>query len=377
MYKRIVSKTIKKWLSGDEIIILYGARQVGKTTLLENLVKTKENAIIYNCELNTIAEILESKNLTQIKLLLENYKIVIFDEAQTIKNIGSVLKLIYDDKSIDTKIIVTGSSSFKLANKVVEPLTGRNVKFKLYPLSLKEISEKHNWLWLKENLAQLLIYGSYPGIIDLPKDKKTIKLAQLSSDYLYQDVLSYQDIRNPQLLRKLLKALALQVGSQVSYNELSNLLKVSAKTVEKYIDLLEKSFVIYSLPTFSKNLRNEIKKSRKFFFYDLGIRNAILNNYNTLDNRNDIGMLWENFCINEIIKNNEYNNEQSEFYFWRTYDGAEIDLIKIKNDKIYAYEFKWNPNSRFKFAKSFVESYKPEKKIKIDTSNFKELYNLN
>ncbi len=374
MYNRIVSKNIKKWLVGSEIIILYGARQVGKTTLLENLVKTEEKAIIYNCELNSIAEILESKKLTQIKLLLENYKIVIFDEAQVIKNIGLVLKLIYDDKSIKTKLIVTGSSSFELANKVVEPLTGRNVTFKLFPLSLTEIQNKHNWLWLKENLEQLLIYGSYPGIIDLNASKKTIKLAQLSSDYLYQDVLSYQDIRNPQLLRKLLKALALQIGSQVSYNELANLLKVNAKTVEKYIDLLEKSFVIFALPCYSKNLRNEIKKSKKFFFYDLGIRNAIINNFNTLDNRNDVGMLWENFCINEIIKKSTYNNEFAEFYFWRTYDGAEIDLIKIKDTKIFAYEFKWNPNSRFKFANSFIESYKPEAKIKIDTSNFELLY---
>ncbi len=374
MYLRVISESIKKWLVEDEIIILYGARQVGKTTLLEDLVKTEKNTIIYNCELNNIAEVLESKNITQIKLLLENYDIVIFDEAQTIKNIGQVLKLIYDDKNIDTKIIVTGSSSFELANKIVEPLTGRNIKFKLFPLTLNEILSKHNWLWVKDNLEQLLTYGSYPGVIDLEKDKKTIKLSQLSSDYLYQDVLSYQDIRNPQLLRKLLKALALQIGSQVSYNELANLLKVNAKTVEKYIDLLEKSFVIFALPCYSKNLRNEIKKSKKFFFYDLGIRNAILNNFNTLDNRNDVGMLWENFCINEIIKKSTYDNELAEFYFWRTYDGAEIDLIKIKDTKIFAYEFKWNPNSRFKFANSFIESYKPEAKIKIDTSNFELLY---
>ncbi len=374
MYTRTISKNIKKWLNDDEIIILYGARQVGKTTLLENLIKTEEKAILYNCELNTISEILESKNLSQIKLLLEGYKVVIFDEAQVIKNIGKVLKLIYDDKTIKTKLIVTGSSSFELANKTVEPLTGRNITFKLYPLSLSEVQEKHNWLWIKENLEQLLVFGTYPGIIDLTKEKKTVKLAHLASDYLYQDVISYQDIRNPQLLRKLVKALALQVGSQVSYNELATLLKVNAKTVEKYIDLLEKSFVIYSLPSLSTNLRNEIKKSKKFFFYDLGIRNAILNNFNTIENRNDTGMLWENFCINEIIKKSEYNNEQAQFYFWRTYDRAEIDLIKIKNTRVYAYEFKWNPNNKFKFAKSFLEAYKPKEKLKIDKSNFEQLY---
>ena len=373
MYQREITEQIEKWLQKDEIIILYGARQVGKTTLLENIVTKNTNTILYNCEIPQVAEILESKNLTQIKLLLENYNIVAFDEAQKIKNIGSILKLIYDDKTISTKIIVTGSSSFELANKIVEPLTGRNIKFKLFPLSLKEIQSKHNWLWIKEHLEQLLIYGSYPGIIDLKTDIKKIKLAQLASDYLYQDVLSYQNLRNPSLLRKLLKALALQIGSQVSYNELANLLKVNAKTVEKYIDLLEKSFVIYALPSFSKNIRSEIKKSKKFFFYDLGIRNAILNNFSNLENRNDVGMLWENFCINQIIIKDTYAMVNSEFYFWRTYDGAEIDLIKTNQGNIYAYEFKWNANKRFRFAKSFLDNYKVTATVKIVNTNLEDL----
>jgi len=374
MYYRTITKNIEEWLQSNEIIILYGARQVGKTTLLEHIVSKTEASIVYNCELLQVAEILESQNLSQIKLLLENYKLVVFDEAQVISNIGKVLKLIYDDKSITTKLIVTGSSSFELANKIVEPLTGRNITFKLFPLSLTEIKSKHNWLWLKENIEQLLIYGSYPGIIDLKISQKKIKLAQLASDYLYQDVLSYQNLRNPNLLRKLLKALALQVGSQVSYNELANLLKVNAKTVEKYIDLLEKSFVIYALPSFSKNIRSEIKKSKKFFFYDLGIRNAILNNFSKLENRNDVGMLWENFCINEIIKKDVYAMVSSEFYFWRTYDGAEIDLIKTNQGKIFAYEFKWNANKRFKFAKSFLDAYKIESTLKISVGNMEELF---
>ncbi len=373
MYTRTILKSIEEWLQSKEIIILYGARQVGKTTLLEKIVSKIDNSIIYNCELPHVAEILENKNMNQIKLLLENYSLVVFDEAQVIKNIGQVLKLIYDDKSISTKLIVTGSSSFKLANKIIEPLTGRNITFKLFPLSLKEIQSKHNWLWFKENLEQLLIYGSYPEIVDLKTSHKRLKLMQLASDYLYQDVLSYQNLRNPNLLRKLLKALALQVGSQVSYNELANLLKVNVKTIEKYIDLLEKSFVIYALPSFSKNIRSEIKKSKKFFFYDLGIRNAILNNFSNLENRNDIGMLWENFCINEIIKNDVYAFINSEFYFWRTYDGAEIDLIKTNQGKIVAYEFKWNANKRYRFPKSFLETYKVEKTIKISPNNLEAL----
>lgn len=373
MYKRELQDTIENWLFDKEIIIIYGARQTGKTTLLEQLFEKRDEAVIFNCENKTIADILESKDLTQIKLLFDNNKIVILDEAQRIKDIGLALKLIYDEKNYPVKIIATGSSSFELARNISEPLTGRNLKFKLFSLSLNEISTRHNWLWLKERLSQLLIFGTYPGVIDLKYEKKRIKLDELSADYLYQDVLSYQDVRNPDLLRKLLKALAFQIGSQVSLHELSNMLGVSSKTVERYIDLLEKSFVIFSISSFSKNLRNEIKKSKKYYFYDNGIRNAIINNFLPLENRNDIGQLWENFCVNELIKRNEYDKKMADFYFWRTYDGAEIDLIIQKDTKLFAYEFKWNPNKKYRFPKSFLENYDVTDKTIIHRNNFYKL----
>ncbi len=357
MYIRALKNTIKNWVNDQLIIILYGARQTGKTTLLEQLFSNNKEALLLNCEIKTIADILESKDMGQIRALFGTYKIIVLDEAQKIKDIGLILKLIYDDNTFDVKLIATGSSSFELARNITEPLTGRNVKFKLFPLTIKEMRDKHDWLWVLQELNQLLIFGSYPGIVDLDHEKKKKKLFELTSDYLYQDILSFQDVRNPELLRKLLKALALQVGSQVSLHELSNLLQVSSATVGRYIDLLEKNFVIFSLPSYSTNIRNEIKKSKKYFFYDNGIRNAIIGDFTPLTNRRDIGQLWENFCINEIIKNSEYSTELANFYFWRTYDGAEIDLIKQKDAKLFIYEFKWNPNKKYNFPKSFLENY--------------------
>ena len=268
------------------------------------------------------------------------------------------------------KIIATGSSSFDLANKIIEPLTGRNIKFKLYPLSVNEIKQKNTWLWVMENLNNLLVFGSYPGIIDLNISDKQIKLPELASDYLFKDVLIHENIKNPALIRKLLKALALQIGSQVSTNELSNMLGVTRQTIEKYIYLLEKCFVIFSLPSFSSNLRNEMKKSRKFYFYDNGIRNAIINDFSLLQNRTDIGALWENYCISERIKINKPN---TNVYFWRTYDGAEIDLIEEHNGKLTAFEFKWKKKRKIKIPESFSEKYGLNDLIIVTPTNLQDL----
>jgi len=296
MYQRNLSKIIEKELQEKEVLIIYGARQVGKTTILKNLLQDKES-ILLNCEKFSVSEILESKNLVRIKQLFGENKIVALDEAQKISKIGEVLKLIYDDETFHCKIIATGSSSFDLAGKIIEPLTGRNRKLKLYPISLSEIKGKDGWVWIEENLDSLLVFGQYPAVLMSAETRKEIVLDELASDYLYKDILAHERIRNPLLLRKLLKALALQVGSQVSVNELSGLLGIASQTVEKYLDLLEKNFVVYQLGTFSSNLRNELKKSRKYYFYDLGIRNALLNNFSPLSSRLDVGMLWENFCV--------------------------------------------------------------------------------
>lgn len=373
MYKREVNKSINRWLNKDEIIVIYGARQTGKTTLTKMLLEQEGSGLIIPCDRPAAAEILESLNPGRIKQLFGDHKIIALDEAQNIENIGRLLKILYDDDEMRYKIIATGSSSFELANKISEPLTGRNIKFSLFPLSINEILSQKSWLWLMENLEQLLIYGTYPGIIDLSGDEKIEKLEELSSDYLFKDILAHENIQNPGVLRKLLKALALQVGQLVSLNELSKLVGVSMPTVEKYLDLLEKTFVIVSLMSYSGNLRNELRKSRKYYFVDNGIRNAIIQNYSNLDNRTDVGELWENFCVIERMKYNHNNRLRRSNYFWRTYDGAEIDLIEIENEKITAMEFKWNPSKRGKLPKSFAEKYNVKTVTTITPENVQEL----
>lgn len=373
MYKRDIQNTLDKWLPSKEIILLYGPRQSGKTTLLNMMFDPDPDALVLNCERPDVADILESKNLSRIKLIFGEKKIIALDEAQKIRDIGPLLKLIYDDPSFHQKIIATGSSSFELANTISEPLTGRNVKFLLLPLSIGELSEAKGWLWVYENLSQLLIFGFYPGIIDVTGDFKTRKLFELASDYLFKDVLIHENLRNPSLLRKLLKLLALQVGSQVSFHELSKTLAVSSKTIEKYADLLEKSFVIFSIPSYSRNQRSEIKKSRKFYFYDLGIRNALITNFNDPDSRTDTGAVWENFCVLERLKYNLVNQPFANLYFWRTYDGAEIDLIEEAGDKLNIYEFKWNGKSNARFPKSFLDNYPVNSAKLVSKENFHEL----
>jgi len=372
MYPRDITGSINYWLDKQETLILYGARQVGKTTLIRKILQEKQNAIILNCELPMISEVLESKDLSQIRAIFGDNKIIALDEAQKISKIGSILKIIYDELP-QYKVIATGSSSFELANRISEPLTGRNIKFRLYPLSLNEIKQKRSWLWIKENFNNLVVYGTYPGIIDLSVADKQVKLSELASDYLYKDVLIHENIKNPALIRKLLKTLALQTGSQVSFNELSGLLGVSRATVEKYIDLLEKNFVIFNLPSFSSNLRNEIKKSRKYFFYDTGIRNALMGDFNPLVSRTDAGALWENFCVSERIIFNSTARLNTTTYFWRTYDGAEIDLVEEYNGNLYVFEFKMKQKRKQKIPESFVTKYAPKDTRIISPSNLHEL----
>lgn len=377
IYTRTIVKLIKKWLNAPEIIILIGARQVGKSTLMQILLQNGLKINILNCENPIVADILQSRNSNEIRSLFgEENNIVALDEAQDIPNIGKILKLIYDDKKVKHKIIATGSSSFDLSTKVGEPLTGRNLKFNLYPLSIDEIMQGKQWLEMLELLPSLLVYGAYPGIIDLPVNEKTKKLLTLSSDYLFKDIYKFEQVRNPEILRKLVKALAMQIGNLVSVNELANLCSTSTITIERYLDLLEKSFVIFKLGSFSKNLRNELKKSRKYYFYDLGIRNAVLNNFVRLEQRTDIGALWENFCIVEYMKTLEYAGQSSNLYFWRTYDGAEIDLIEEREGKLYTFEFKWNEKKNASPPKSFSDKYTVEEFTVINRRNFNKLAKL-
>lgn len=358
MYRRKLSEVITQKLKKQrEAILLYGARQTGKSTLLEMLAGLNPDILILNCENPIISDILAEKNLVKIRDLFDNHSIIALDEAQVIPEVGSILKLIYDDKQTPVQLLVTGSSSFELSNSTGEPLTGRNITFRLYPLSFDEIRAAKGGLATREILDDLLIYGSYPAVIDLPENEKRQKLLSLAGDYLFKDIFKFESLKNPGLLRKLLKALALQTGNLVSVHELSQITGVSTITVNRYLDLLEKAFVVFSLGSFSSNKRNELKKSRKYYFYDNGIRNAILNNFSKPSDRNDMGSLWENFCIAERMKYLEYTQEYVNMYFWRTYDGAEIDLIEEKDGLYRAWEFKWNKRKSARLPAGFSDHY--------------------
>lgn len=374
MYVRQYFKQIESWFFKNKVLILYGARQVGKTTILEMLDDKYEDMLILSAENSNVRTILEGKNIERIKFLFGDSKIIAIDEAQKIEDIGNLLKFLHDQK-LGIQLIATGSSSFDLSSKVTEPLTGRNIKFNIYPFSLSELADNNSNLWLVDHLDNLLIYGQYPEIVNADPDDVIDLLSNLSSDYLYQDILQQENIRNSNVLFKLLQALALQVGSEVSYHELANLLGLASQTVERYIDLLEKNFILFSLHSFSRNLRNELKKSKKFYFYDNGIRNAILSNYSPLDLRQDKGALWENFCIAERIKYHSIHRTNANLYFWRTYDQAEVDLVEEVNGKITAFEFKYNAKKKkVKFPASFVNAYDVTDLRVIHTENFERLY---
>lgn len=356
MYSRIITNNIQEWLDSREIIILKGARQVGKTTLIKTILESRDDTIIINCELPNVASILESFDLEAVKALFSGKHVIALDEAQTVGNIGKLLKLIYDEMP-QYKLIVSGSSSFELVNQLGEPLTGRNVKYTLFPLSIEEIRDKTDWVQVMNHLNSFLVFGTYPGLIDLDISKKQKKLLELTSDYLFKDILIYEQLKSPTLIRQLLKALALQVSSEVSINELSNLLGASRPVVENYLDILEKNYIIFRLESFSGNLRNEIKKSRKYYFYDNGIMNAVTGNLNLIQNRNDTGALWENFCISERKKYNEYHQRLVNMYFWRTFDKAEIDLVEEQNGVLTPFEFKWNDRKTSRLPASFAKAY--------------------
>jgi predicted AAA+ superfamily ATPase len=355
-FQRTLKEKIKSWLFQGKVIILYGPRQVGKTTLVKELINEYDDSLYMNCERQPVWELLSSGNLERIRQYLGQAKLVVFDEAQKIPNIGELLKLLIDTYP-DIQYIATGSSSFDLTNILSEPLTGRNVKFIMYPISLIELKQHYDPIQQDEMIDNMLLYGSYPDIISRSQEQKEKLLDELTSDYLFKDVLRFENMRRSDILINLLKAIALQAGHEVSLRELSNLLKVSVDTVQRYISLLEKSFVLFSLSSFSRNLRNEIAKGKKYFFYDLGIRNSLLQNFIPLSGRNDAGQLWENFCLIERIKYNQARSKRVNMYFWRTYQQQEIDLLEEHSGKLYAYEFKLNPRNKDKAPSTFIKSY--------------------
>jgi predicted AAA+ superfamily ATPase len=371
MIKRELEELIHEKLFKQKAIIILGPRQVGKSTLLSIIQqKLDRKALLLNCDNSDIKKQLTEPGINELRRLLGEYELVLIDEAQRVLNIGLTLKLITDQLP-EKQLIVTGSSSLELSNFVNEPLTGRKFEYQLFPVSIKEIVGHFGFIETNRNLEQYLVYGTYPDILKNPGNENEI-LNNLVSSYLYKDVLMYQDIRKPEFIEQLLEALALQVSSEVSYNELAQLLKTDPHTVQRYISLLEKAFIIFRLRSFSRNVRNELKKSRKIYFYDNGIRNAILGNFSAVNSRTDIGMLWENFFISERMKHLHYNKIYAKRFFWRTTQQQEIDYLEESDGKLTAFEIKWNANKKIHFPKTFTANY-PEASIHhITRENFWE-----
>ncbi|MEE0909125.1 MAG: ATP-binding protein [Muribaculaceae bacterium] len=358
MIQRKLTQTINNRLFKGKAIIIVGARQVGKTSLMRNLMSHhKEPILSLNCDDPEVRAMLSGVNLSNLRLLIGKHKIVIIDEAQRVDGIGLTLKLITDNIP-DVQLLVTGSSSLELRNRLDEPLTGRKFEYTMFPVSTAELLDTYGLLGVKQTLENRLIFGSYPDIITHSDDAAEL-LTNLSGSYLYRDLLSLDDIRRPVLLEKLLVALALQVGSEVSFNELAQTTGTNSKTVEKYVNLLSKCFVIFQLSAYNRNVRTELKRGKKIYFYDNGIRNAILQNFSPLNLRQDVGALWENFFISERIKANHYAHRHAKSYFWRTTQQQEIDYIEDCDGKIDAFELKWNKRAAAKarMPEIFTKSY--------------------
>lgn len=371
MYQRDLLENIRNACFKGKIILLIGARQVGKTSLLKELMKQIEaSSIWFNANESDVLEAFSNATTSTqlLQLIGENHSLVIIDEAQQIPNIGKKLKLIYDTTP-EIQIIATGSSSFEMQNSMEEPLTGRKKTFYLYPISYKETVESSSTLEAKRLLETRLVYGFYPEVLNNAGNEKDV-LVELATSYLYKDILQIESIRKPAQIDKLLKAIAFQVGSEVSYNELTQTVgNMDVATVEKYLDILEKAYIIFKLPALNRNLRNEIKKGKKYYFYDNGIRNVLISNFSTPEMRLDKGALWENFLMSERLKNNSYNCKYANTYFWRTHDKAEIDYIEESDGILNAYEFKWK-EQKVRFAKSFLEGYPQNTTSVINRTNF-------
>lgn len=363
-------ETEDNFLRKDKVNIIYGSRRTGKSSLIEKLLKDKKGQIFKgNGDDLQLRMILGSENQERILSNFRNYDIIFIDEAQRIKNIGWGLKILIDNFK-DKLIIATGSSSFQLSSQLGEPLTGRSNSSHLYPISILELEKQIGGMQITQNLENYLIYGAYPEVLtsNNNNDKKEY-LSELMNSYLLKDILELENIRNSNQIFLLLKLLAFQIGNEVSFNELSNSLEISKHTVKRYIDLLEKSFVIKNISAYSGNLRNEIRKANRYYFYDNGIRNAIINNFSLPENRNDTGMLWENFMVMERIKKQQYLKAFKNFYFWRTYDKKEVDLIEESDGKLQGFEFKWNPK-KAKLKPYFTNSYKNASLKIIHRENF-------
>lgn len=367
---RIVQQQMEAKIGQQKVILLYGTRRTGKTTIIEKIVEThQKDALLLHGEDLYVSELLQNRTVANYQQLTRGKKLVVIDEAQSIPEIGKILKLLIDTVKGIT-IIATGSSSFDLVNKTGEPLVGRNLEYYLYPISQVELSTIEDFFTTSKNQEERLVFGSYPELWHLhTNQEKENYLKQLVNSYLLKDLLMIENVKGPDILYKLLQLLAWQVGSMVSTVELARNLQINKQTVDRYLDLLSKVFIIYSVSGYSNNLRKEVTKSKKWYFFDNGIRNALINNFSPLNHRNDIGQLWEQYILSERMKYNRYNNYQPQYFFWRTYDGQEIDLLELNNGQLHAFECKWK-DAKAKVPLGFQKAYPDAKFTLINKDNY-------
>lgn len=342
--ERDLKAVLDSKIGKGKVLLLIGPRQVGKTTLLKNIltsISSEKKVQFWNCDESDVRQFLSEANSAKLKSFVGNSDFIVIDEAQRVKDIGLTIKLLHDSFP-NVQLAVTGSSSLDLSNSINEPLTGRKFEYNLFPFSTNELVNHTSMLEEMRLLKNRLVYGFYPDVVNNPGEEKEI-LTNIVNSYLYKDVFEFQDIRKSSVIGKLVQALALQVGSEVSFNELGNLLGIDTVTVQRYVDLLEKAYVIFHIRSFSRNVRNELKKSIKIYFYDNGVRNSVISNFSPVELRSDIGALWENYLISDRIKNNAYHNKHAKYYFWRTTQKQEIDFIEEVDQNLFAYEFKYNP----------------------------------
>ena len=370
MIERAIERLIEKRWTDNKALIILGPRQVGKTTLLSQLREKNEGVVWLNGDDFEVRKLLASPSAKQLAALIGGNRILIVDEAQRIENIGICLKLIIDNMP-NVKVVASGSSAFELANRINEPLTGRKWEFRMFPISYSEMVQHHGLLDEMGLLKHRLVYGYYPDVINNPGDEKAI-LGQLADSYLYKDILTWERVLKPDKLEKLVQALAFQVGHQVSYNELGQMTGLNSATVENYVQLLEKAFIVFRLPSFSRNLRNELKRSRKIYFYDNGLRNAVIQSFNTIELRNDTGALWENFLVSERMKHLHYSGLSCNRYFWRNHAQREVDYLEERDGELCAYEFKWSAKQKVKFPKAFLDAYEPTETKVIHSDNYQD-----
>lgn len=370
---RILEQVIEKQIGKQKVILLYGSRRTGKTTLIENIAaRHTEDVLLLQGEDMQVSNLLQQRTIANYRQLTRGKKIIIIDEAQAVPEIGKILKLMIDNIQ-DITLMATGSSSFGLAYRTGEPLVGRNIIYQLHPIAQAELKPMENNLDTQRNLEERLIFGSFPELwhLNTPSEKENY-LKQLVNSYLLKDLLMMENVKGSIILYKLLQLLAWQIGSQVSTVELANSLQINKQTVERYLDLLSKVFIIYSLMGYSSNLRKEITKSKKWYFYDNGIRNALINNLSLLNNRNDTGQLWEQYILSERIKYNSYREYLPQYFFWRTYDGQEIDLLELYNGQLSAIECKWQ-HRKVKVPTAFAKAYPNAQFTVADQKNYLSL----